>query len=101
MAAQSKRLFNEVARTTREASSHYEFNGTPSFVIRGPGGTETLGTPESAEEIDSAIGAAAAGHQHDRAREQERRPAPRLAPRLPAWLRANQSKPARQSSVAT
>ena len=55
----SKRLLGEVARTTREASSHYEFNGTPSFVVQGPGGTEALGTPESAEEIESAIGAAA------------------------------------------
>jgi protein-disulfide isomerase len=54
----SKRLLNEVARTTREASNHYEFNGTPSFVVQGPGRAESLGTPESTEEIEAAIGAA-------------------------------------------
>ena len=54
----SKRLLDEVARTTREASGHYEFSGTPSFVVQGPSGAETLGTPESTEEIEAAIGAA-------------------------------------------
>ena len=55
----SKRLLGEVARTTREASSRFEFSGTPSFYVEGPGGSESLGTPGSAEEIESAIGAAA------------------------------------------
>jgi protein-disulfide isomerase len=53
----SKRLLDEVARTTGEAGE-LEFTGTPSFAVKGSSGTKTLGTPESAEAIESAISAA-------------------------------------------
>jgi protein-disulfide isomerase len=53
----SKRLLDEVAHTTGEAEA-LELTGAPSFAVRGPGGSESLGTPESAEEIESAISAA-------------------------------------------
>jgi hypothetical protein len=48
----------EVSRTTRQANEGFEFSGTPSFVVKGPGGTESLGTPGSAEAIEEAIRAA-------------------------------------------
>lgn len=51
----SKRVLAEVARTTEEASKRFEFSGTPSFAVEGPGGTEPLGTPGSAEAIEGAI----------------------------------------------
>ncbi len=51
----SKRVLAEVAKTTEEAGSRFEFNGTPSFAVEGPGGTEALGTPGSAEAIEAAI----------------------------------------------
>ncbi len=51
----SKPVLAEVARTTRQASQGFEFSGTPSFVVKGPGGTESLGTPGSAEAIEAAI----------------------------------------------
>jgi protein-disulfide isomerase len=54
-ARKSKPVLNEVARTTKQASEGYEFSGTPSFVVKGPGGTESLGTPGSAEAIEEAI----------------------------------------------
>ena len=41
--------------TTSQAKEELEFTGTPSFVIKGPGGTEPLGTPGSAEAIEAAI----------------------------------------------
>jgi protein-disulfide isomerase len=50
----SKRLLDEVARTTEEAESK-GFTGTPSFYVEGPGGSEAIGTPESAEELEAAI----------------------------------------------
>jgi protein-disulfide isomerase len=50
----SKRLLDEVARTTREAEE-FEFSGTPSFVVKGPRGTTPIGTPESVEQIEAAI----------------------------------------------
>ena len=53
----SKRLLAEVSRTTREAEG-FEFTGTPSFVVKGPSGTRPLGTPESTEAIEVAIGEA-------------------------------------------
>jgi protein-disulfide isomerase len=50
----SKRLRHEVARTTSEAEA-LGFEGTPSFRVEGPGGSESIGTPESAEQIEVAI----------------------------------------------
>jgi protein-disulfide isomerase len=52
----SQRLLREVKRTTDQASEDWGFEGTPSFVVKGPSGTEPLGTPGSAEEIEAAIG---------------------------------------------
>ncbi len=42
------------------AAQRLEFGGTPSFAVRGPAttGIEPLGTPESAEQLESAIDAA-------------------------------------------
>jgi protein-disulfide isomerase len=52
----SKRVLGEVADTSAEAE-RLGFTGTPSFAIEGPGtsGLETLGTPNSAEALESAI----------------------------------------------
>ena len=48
--------------TTEEAES-LGFAGTPSFAVKGPGtkGLETLGTPESAGQIEEEIEKAAEG----------------------------------------
>jgi protein-disulfide isomerase len=54
-ARKSKPVLAEVSRTTRQASEGFEFSGTPSFAVKGPGGTESLGTPGSAEAIEAAI----------------------------------------------
>ncbi len=55
----SKPVLDEVARTNAEAEQ-LGFSGTPSFAVRGPrtAGVETLGTPESAGDLESAISAA-------------------------------------------
>ena len=55
-ARKSKRVLAEVAATTAEAEQ-LGFTGTPSFAIKGPGtsGIETLGTPGSAGDLESAI----------------------------------------------
>lgn len=55
----SKRVLKEVAATTAEAEQ-LGFTGTPSFAVKSPGtaGTETLGTPESAGDLESAISGA-------------------------------------------
>lgn len=58
-ARKSKPVLAEVARTTREAGSRFGFSGTPSFRVEGPGGSESLGTPGSAEAIEAAIRRAA------------------------------------------
>jgi protein-disulfide isomerase len=50
----SQRLLREVERTTQEAEG-YGFEGTPSFYVEGPGGSESIGTPESMEELEVAI----------------------------------------------
>jgi protein-disulfide isomerase len=50
----SQRLLSEVARTAREAETH-GFQGTPSFFVEGPGGSEAIGTPETMEELEVAI----------------------------------------------
>jgi protein-disulfide isomerase len=52
----SKRVLERVASTTAEAEK-LGFTGTPSFAVSGPGssGIETLGTPGSAGELESAI----------------------------------------------
>jgi protein-disulfide isomerase len=52
----SKRVLGEVAATTAEAEQ-LGFTGTPSFAVKGPGtsGIETLGTPGSAADLESAI----------------------------------------------
>jgi protein-disulfide isomerase len=53
---QSKKIKDEVTKTTEEASD-FGFTGTPSFAIKGPSsnGTELLGTPGSPESIEEAI----------------------------------------------
>jgi protein-disulfide isomerase len=55
----SKPVLDEVAATTAKAEQ-LGFTGTPSFAVKGPGtaGIETLGTPESAADLESAISAA-------------------------------------------
>jgi protein-disulfide isomerase len=56
---QSKRVLGEVAATTAEAEQ-LGFTGTPSFAVKGPGatGVESLGTPGSAGDLESAISSA-------------------------------------------
>lgn len=56
LARKSKRVLGEVAATTAEAEQ-LGFTGTPSFAVKGPGasGIETLGTPGSAGDLESAI----------------------------------------------
>lgn len=56
----SAKVVEEVEDTTAEAQK-LGFTGTPSFAVEGPGasGVETLGTPGSAGEIESAIESAA------------------------------------------
>lgn len=55
-ARKSKGVLGEVAATTAEAE-RLGFTGTPSFAVKGPGttGIETLGTPGSAGDLESAI----------------------------------------------
>jgi protein-disulfide isomerase len=55
-ARKSKSVLNEVSKTTEEARQ-LEFSGTPSFAVEGPGvkGLETLGTPSSSGELESAL----------------------------------------------
>jgi protein-disulfide isomerase len=55
----SKRILGQVAETTAEAQ-RLGFTGTPSFAVKGPGtpGIETLGTPGSAGDLESAIAGA-------------------------------------------
>jgi len=55
----SKAILEEVSASTAEAQE-LGFNGTPSFAMEGPGaeGTEALGTPESADALESAISSA-------------------------------------------
>ena len=52
----SKRIAAAVEATTAKAE-RLGFTGTPSFAVEGPGtaGIETLGTPGSADELESAI----------------------------------------------
>ncbi len=51
----SPSVLREVARTSAQAQN-LGFNGTPSFAVQGPNGQiNTLGTPGSAAEIESAI----------------------------------------------
>lgn len=55
----SKRILGQVAETTAEAQ-RLGFTGTPSFAVKGPAtpGIETLGTPGSAGDLESAIAGA-------------------------------------------
>lgn len=55
----SSRVLTEVEASTAEAE-RLGFTGTPSFALEGPGtsGVETLGTPSSAEALESAISGA-------------------------------------------
>jgi len=55
----SKRVLSEVAATTAEAEE-LGFTGTPSYAVggRGTAGIETLGTPDSAEDLETAISGA-------------------------------------------
>jgi protein-disulfide isomerase len=55
----SARWDAKIAKTETQAQS-FGFTGTPSFLVIGPKGTEALGTPHSAEHIETAI--AEAGH---------------------------------------
>ncbi|HUC06745.1 MAG TPA: thioredoxin domain-containing protein [Solirubrobacterales bacterium] len=52
----SRRIVSEVEATTAEAEQ-LGFTGTPSFALKGPAtsGTEPIGTPDSAEALESAI----------------------------------------------
>jgi protein-disulfide isomerase len=56
---QSGPVLDEVAETTAQAED-LGFTGTPSFAIQGPGteGLETLGTPGSSGDLESAISGA-------------------------------------------
>ncbi len=56
----SAKVIEEVESTTAEAK-RLGFSGTPSFAVEGPGtqGMEALGTPGSAEQIESSIESAA------------------------------------------
>jgi protein-disulfide isomerase len=49
-----------LSRVDRQAQS-FGLTGTPSFLVIGPNGTQTLGTPHSATEIEAAITAASSG----------------------------------------
>ncbi len=53
---ESKKLKNEVAKTTAQAQT-FGFTGTPSFAIEGPGtnGVELLGSPGDTQTIEQAI----------------------------------------------
>ena len=55
----SKRVLGEVEASTAEAEQ-LGFTGTPTFAVKGPGATglETLGTPGSAGDLESAIASA-------------------------------------------
>jgi len=55
-ARKSKSVLNEVSKTTEEARE-LGFSGTPSFAVEGPGvkGLETLGTPGSSGDLESAL----------------------------------------------
>ena len=55
----SKQVLSEVAATTTEAE-RLGFNGTPSFALEGPGasGKESIGTPESVDDLEAAISGA-------------------------------------------
>lgn len=55
----SRRVLAEVAATTARAEQ-LGFTGTPSFAVKGPGtaGIETLGTPGSAGDLESALSSA-------------------------------------------
>lgn len=59
-ARKSERVISQVEASTEEAE-RLDFSGTPSFAVEGPGakGLETLGTPQSTGEIESAIESAA------------------------------------------
>ncbi len=56
----SKGVLAEVSKTTAEAR-RLGFTGTPSFAVEGPGvkGLETLGTPSSSGDLESALEEAA------------------------------------------
>ncbi|MND02651.1 hypothetical protein D3C83_221100 [compost metagenome] len=43
-----------IAKTDRQAKGH-GFSGTPSFLVIGPHGSEALGTPHSAADVEAAI----------------------------------------------
>lgn len=55
-ARRSKAVVAQVEATTAEAE-RLGFTGTPSFALKGPGtsGVETIGTPSSADALESAI----------------------------------------------
>ncbi len=53
----SKKYKKQVEETTKQASSTFGFNGTPSFAVEGPksNGIELMGTPGSTEAIEEGI----------------------------------------------
>ena len=53
----SKAVLEEVEATTSEAASKFGFNGTPSFVIKGPStnGYEIFQNAESPSDFEKAI----------------------------------------------
>jgi protein-disulfide isomerase len=53
----SEKYKKQVEETTKQASTTFGFNGTPSFAIEGPKseGIELMGTPGSTEAIEEAI----------------------------------------------
>ena len=56
--ARDKGLVVEIAEIDTEAQER-GFDGTPSVAVRGPGGEEILGTPQSADEVLDAVDAVA------------------------------------------
>ena len=58
----SSRVLDEVSRTSDEATE-LGFTGTPSFAVEGPttNGLESLGTPGTAEALDTAVVSATYG----------------------------------------
>lgn len=57
-AARDDPRWNEQLAETQSEASTLGIQSTPSVVIKGPGGTESLGAAPSAEEIESAVKAA-------------------------------------------
>jgi protein-disulfide isomerase len=63
--------WTSVLRKVDSQAQSFGLTGTPSFLVIGPNGTQTLGTPHSVSEIEAAIATASDGslgledHQHE------------------------------------